>query len=452
VSISGGKFITAGMTAAIGKKDKGILIKARDGYLRQLMWVASKFVLLFDVNDRRAWLVDGASALLHLVRSSIKHLQEHKEFGGFCLFKWDHLQESPEQASGKQAAVSVLTNEDNMHQKLFKGSVEEWKEESVDASGKSTIVTKSKTTFVRFSDKVEQIFHVLEEIIDHQAAAAAEDGFGFKLRMSPRRQLEGFDFMDIAEDRDPLYSHVHTLHDFGKGWVDFVRAIHAITLFGNGFGELIQPADPRGICSPWIEVPKSRDYLAVCVSTMKELLRRGDNKEVPWRIVDEIYWHTPGQTFEDCQCRGISSAVHCDRVQVLLPSGFRKLWGRGFSSPAYLEDKGALIFGHSLKFPLRWGDHGDPSQAVIQGEHEEPGEDDAAPDSGLGSSIAISSTDRRAVEVDENPSTQSNLPKTKRLLAQISMTSASRKITLQSFEQMMGRIRGRLGYGERQPE
>ena len=249
VTISGGKFITAGVTAAIGKRDKGILIGARENHLQQLMWVAHQYILLFDVNDRRAWLVDGASALLHLVRSSVKYLQEHQGFGNLCLFRWNHFQEAEENASSKQAAISVLTNEENMQQKLFRRRVEEWEEYSIDASGRSTSVVKKKHTYFHFSDKVEQIFHTLEEIMDHQAAAAEEDGIKFRPRMSPRRQLEGFDFTEIVEDRDPIYPRIHNLHDSGKGWVDFVRAINATTLFGNGFGELIQPIDPAGLCS-----------------------------------------------------------------------------------------------------------------------------------------------------------------------------------------------------------
>lgn len=398
VTISGGKFITAGVTAAIGKRDKGILIKARDSYLLKLMWAANQHILLVDINDRRAWLVDGASALLHLVRSSIKYLQEHDEFGGLCHFTWDSFQEAAQQASGKQAAVSVLTNEDNMQQKMFKRSVEEWQEESIDASGKLTRVTKKNHTFFHFSDKVEQIFHALEEIVDHQAAAATEDGLRFKPRMSLRRQLEGFDFMDIVEDRDPLYPYVHSLHDFGNGWVDFVRAIHATTLFGNGFGELIKPIDPVRPCPSWMEVPKRKDYLAVSVSTMTELLQRGNKNVVPWRIVDEIYWHTPGKTFEACQCKHVSS---CDRVQVLLPSGFRKGWGKGFSSPTNLEDDGALIFGHSLKSSLQCGGP--------------EGDED---------------------KVSENPSTQSDVPASKMPFVEMCIGSLSRN-RLQSFRQML---------------
>lgn len=411
VTIGGGKFITASVTAAIGKRDKGILIQARDSYLLQLMWVANQHVLLFDVNDRRAWLVDGASALLHLVRSSIKYVQEHEEFGRYCLFTWDRFREAAEEASGKLAAISVLTNEDNMQQKLFKRRVEEWREDSIDASGQLTVVKKIKQTYFHFSDKVEQIYHVLEQIVDHQTAGAAEDGLKFR-KMSPRRRLEGLEFLDIVEDRDPLLPKVYNLNNFGKGWVDFVRAIHATILFGNGFGELIQPIDPAGLCSSWMQVPKSRDYLAVSVSIMTELLQRGDKNEVPWRIVDNLYWHSPGKTFEACQCGDVSS---CDRVQVLLPCGFRKKWARGFSSPKYLEDKGALIFGNSRLFPLRWGDHGDPTREVVQGKRGELEEhDDAAaaapPHSRVGSGIATPLPHRRGANIGESPFIPSGTP------------------------------------------
>lgn len=438
------------MTAAIGKKDKGVFIKPRENYLYQLKWIAHEYILLFDVNDRRAWLVDGASALLHLVRSSIKHLQNQKEFGGLCLFKWDHFQEATQQASGKEAAVSVLTNEENMHQKLFKKPVEEWQEESVDTSGKSTVVTKLKTTFFRFSDKVEQTYHMLEEIIDHQAAATEEDGLRFKFRTSPRRQLEGFEFMDIAEDRDPLHPHVHSLHDIGKGWIDLVRAIHATTLFGNGFGELIKPTVSKELCPSWMEVPKGKNYLAVSVPIMEELLRRrGDKKEIPWRVVDEIFWHTPSKTFEACHCRHVPSKVHCNRVQVLLPSGFR---GKGFSSPTYLEDEGALIFGHSLNFPLRGGAQVDHSQEVIQQECEEPPDDDAAPDSGIGSKTINPLTDRCSAKAGENSFTQSDVLASKVPLAQNSMNSVSRKFTLISFGQLLRRFRRHSEYNQPEPE
>jgi hypothetical protein len=58
------------------------------------------------------------------------------------------LEESATQAKGKQAAFSVLTNEDNMNLILLTNLVEKWMEESIDALGKSTTITKLKTTYI----------------------------------------------------------------------------------------------------------------------------------------------------------------------------------------------------------------------------------------------------------------------------------------------------------------
>ena len=448
VTIAGGKFITASVTAAIGKRDRGILTKSRDSYLSQLMWVADRHILLFDVNDRRAWLVDGASALLHLVRASIKYMQEHNEFGRYCLFTWDQFKEAAEQFSGKQAAIFVLANEDNIQLKLFKKMSELWQEETIDPSGKSSVVTKIKQTFFHFSDKVEQIFQILEDIVEHQTAAAGEDGVKFS-KMSPRRRLEGFDFVDLVEDRDPLYPKVYDLHDSGKGWVDFVRTLHATTLFGNGFGELIRPVDPVGLCRSWEEVPKGKNYLAVSVAIMTQLLQRGDKNTVPWQIVDDIYWHSPDKTFEACQCGDASS---CDRVQVLVPSGFRTRWRRGLSSPTHLEDKGALIFGNSRSFPLLWGDHGDPARKVIRGKRKQRGgenndhedEDPSTTHHSVGSEITSSLSSQGGVDAGQNASTETDAPARKMPIDRVIMKSCPR-VRLQSFRQM---IRKACGYND----
>lgn len=63
----------------------------------------------------------------------------------------------------------------------------------------------------------------LEQIIDHQEAVSTEDGF--RLRIPVRRRLEGFDLMDIVEERDPFHPHVYLLRDFDKGWADFQSKI-----------------------------------------------------------------------------------------------------------------------------------------------------------------------------------------------------------------------------------
>jgi len=56
ISISGGKIITGGATFAVGVKDTPIHL-TRNGYIPNLKWIATKYVVLWDTADRRGWLV-----------------------------------------------------------------------------------------------------------------------------------------------------------------------------------------------------------------------------------------------------------------------------------------------------------------------------------------------------------------------------------------------------------
>jgi hypothetical protein len=215
-------------------------------------------------------------------------------------------------------------------------------------------------------DKVLRIHHTLEQIIAHQCNVDSEDGVGFRLKSTPRKQLEGFNFMDVATDTAPCWPLVTTIKGTGRGWADFIRAIHAITLFGRGFGEILRPLDPSRLCSPWASVPKHQDYLAVCCADLESVfVKQGDRRNSPWRLVDDIYWVRRDKTFEHCKCDvGVSGKQGCDRVQLFLPSlSFtRKLWGKRLQSPASLAGQGAIILGHSSKLPLRWGAKDDPEE------------------------------------------------------------------------------------------
>lgn len=385
ITISGGKYISAGISCAIGKKDKPVHFKAREDYMTQLKWLEKKFVVLYDLVDRRGWLVDGVSALLHLVRASLRN-DIHDSFRHLFLFKQENLKEADSACTGKAAAIAVLTNTLNQNLKLYQKPEDIYEEETVQKEGNSEKVDKTKRSFFCLKDRVDQIYHLLEQIIAHQSQVNSEDGVGFRMKYTPRRQLEGFDFMDIASDEDPFWPRVTTLRATGAGWVDFARALHAITLFGEGFGELIKAHDESQLCSSWSEVPKGMDFLAVCNSDLGEILRkRGNNRGTIWRLVDDIYWHQPGQSFALCQCAETkSSKICCDRVQVLLPARFPRLWSRKFCSPPELPSSGAVIFGHSWKFPLLWGDHGEPEE----GEPAEDSLSDSFNDSALGSSLS----------------------------------------------------------------
>ncbi|KAG8531715.1 uncharacterized protein KY384_003347 [Bacidia gigantensis] len=444
VTIGASKYITGSVTVAIGKKDKAIRIPARDDYMRKLMWISKKFVVLFDVKNKTAWLVDGASALLHLVRSSISHLRDDRDFGEHCLFRWSDMKESFEPCSGSKAAKFVLLDEHNMQQKLFKRPVEKWEEQSIKSSGEITSVTRTKTTSVRFSDKVEHIYQVLEEIVAAQDAVASEDGYAIQFRGSPRRRLEGFDFAHIAEDQDPLYPHVHMLQDLGTGWVDFVRSLQVITLFGNDFGDLILPVNAGSLCTPWTKVPSGKDLLSVSISTAGEKIQRNRNGvDIPWRIANDFDWYAPrGKIFEPCQCHrhwSKKGSKPCDRVQLLVPAGSTAFRSRQLTSPNSFAREGAVIFGHCVSFPILWGDFGPPSPNAVPKSQQKALGSVRSPANDLTANIVGTSLGRRSLEPSEGFPGLHNAHESTRLPEEHYAVPASGRFTLQSFKQIVRR-------------
>lgn len=356
----------------------------------RLKWISKKFAVLYDHRDRRAWLLNGASALLHLVRASLRH-DKNDPFKDLFLFDESSVEEPSDPFVGKYAAIRFLTNKVNTSLPIYAKPTESKEEQTTTDAGARTKIFSSTRRNYSLKDRIEDIYEILEQIVSHQADIFSQDGVGFRIKYTLRRQLEGFDFMDVATDEDPLWPRVTTINARGRGWMDFTRALHAITLFGTGFGELLRPTqalDNCFVCLTNVGVPKGEDYLAVCTSDLQELIeKRGSRNTSPWRLVDEIYWHTPDKAFEQCQCKKSSSRKH-DRIQVILPASIPGFWGRGFKSPRNLPAEGAVLFGHSWRFPLRWKDHGPPEEGESQEDLEEV--EASFHDSGLGSSIGSS--------------------------------------------------------------
>jgi hypothetical protein len=371
VAISVGRGINIGVAATIGKKDKpGRTAKASD-YHKQLEWIEQRFVIFYDRKDKRAWLIDGLSALLHLVRASPA---DRRRRGRSVIFDESDFQEPNKPYMGKSAAGDVLRNRNNMALKIYE-HYRPIMEEEATQGGKLLTKQRALRTWEQLPDLVGDICVTLGMLFDIQTDATTTNGYGIKVKKSFRRHLEGWDFRDVAIGTDPLKPKATLLQDTGLGWVDLVRSVSAITLFGVNFGEILEPsriveenlsvAGPvtghlgGRLCQNWARLPGAKDLLATTtavISDIRETVYSGSNDEqCLLEVSQDIFWHNPDRVFESCYCGDGANKPHCDRVQVLLPRNFRDLFTRGLRSPAGpLPLHGAVVFGHSMKFPLWW--------------------------------------------------------------------------------------------------
>ncbi|KAK4185664.1 hypothetical protein QBC35DRAFT_476145 [Podospora australis] len=326
----------------LAKRDKGKPHGGFDGrYDDRLKSISEKHLVLYDVGDiSRAWLVDGASALLHTVRRSLNFDKKHKIYGKFYSFSFFEYDDKATNLGSR--AASVLSYDKNKNQPLLRAG------------------TESKETF---RARVEQICSTLELILESQQLFN-EGGY------IPQDILEGFEFYDVAknEPRGRIRTCIKPLPSQKSTWLHLTRKINAPVLFGKGFGDLIIPTNDKDgeTCPGWCKVPTGMDYLTACVCNLKTVMEErgddeGDNNDKTWRIVDNICWYDPDSAFDYWNSPAdASSPRERDLAQVLVPDVI--LREAHILEPARpgqemvrfndLPDSGAVIFGYSKRYPM----------------------------------------------------------------------------------------------------
>ena len=353
VSISGGMFINMGFNFGIGIKDVPLHV-SRKPYVSKLRQVASTYFVFWDTEEKRGWLVNGISALLHLLRASLEHYRT--DLFKFALLSQPTDISEPPVGSPGEYAIRVLLDEQNRALPLYLDKDEEYTEHEHSVGKVRASLTKRKKTYQKLQDRVEELYEILEKIIAHQVDVTGKGGVNMKSHA--RKRLEGWDFKDLASELDPSYPRFTTLHACGKGWVDFVRSIHAVTLFGKGFGELIRSSNNTD-CPRWTKVPKDRYYLAALVSDLRQIMEKEGSEEAsPMQLCTGISWFSSGAAFDACRCTKAPGSGHSDFVQTLWPTSLRRMLPNRERFP--LHDDGAVIFGHNVTLKWKWPDKGDP--------------------------------------------------------------------------------------------
>lgn len=326
--------------------------------------------------------MNGTSTLLHILRKSIDYSRQKLQSA--WLLDPNELKDAlGEPRSNK--ALEVLINDKNRGLKLYLDRSEVYDEHTNDQQI-SRFTSRRQTRYYRLEDQIEYIYNILEKLIDSQTDA--ERRSGLEMKMKVHRQLEGWDFKDLATGGDPFFPRVTQLQVMGKGWVDFTKALHAVTLFGRGFGDLIQPQfgrekTPR--CSLWSVVPSNKYYLAACISDLEEIMENnGDPDSKPRKLCENVDWYMNQTTHSVCPCTKGHTHKHHDPVQILFP---RKFMTNIENAPQVkLETHGAVIFGYNIS--IGWLGV-DPSKSQTP---QELGDATDASSSRAGSSIPSSPT------------------------------------------------------------
>ncbi|KLJ10556.1 hypothetical protein EMPG_14063 [Blastomyces silverae] len=342
--IEAGSHVVGGLHTSINKKDQPFWLERESDYPSLLKWVSLQPIVFYDVSDRRAWLVDGVSALLHLVRVSLYLDENDPESPYDWVFDASQLKDTWDGCTARLAALKTLKSWDNLNLNVYV-------KECTGRDGK--LVIKYST----LEERVKKILHSMEILVDRQVKVASEDGIKISQSLDlGRKGMVGFDILDVVTPLGPIHTRIKHLHSWGHGWDDLIPAIGVTTIFGNGFGDLIRPDNPDTVCSHWKSVPTCMDYMATSVSTLKMLYEKRLQRVEPGlgigEMTSKITWTSPCQPFKPCECvrsKVADGKCHFDPVQFL---GSKKLWtnirpsGSNPVNLAKLEENGAVVFGH----------------------------------------------------------------------------------------------------------
>jgi hypothetical protein len=442
LTISIGKLVGGSTSIIRGNRDRPEYIK-QSAYAMQIKNARDGHVVLYDVAARRGWLVDGASALLHLVRTQVVR-EPYGQSGSLFnnLMFNDSTFCHPEIDGGPNAAADILTEEGNMKHIIlreFDSYVEEGTSlprlEAIPLPGEHSskelnnplqnAVPKSgegrkaiyKITCMR--ELVSQTWSTLERIYDRQTEIATTHTTK-ELQNPFQTTLEGYEFMDIVSGEHTLHRRTINLQSNGTAWVDLARRMNAVVLFGQHFGHIYKPADKVGklICNKWETVPPGHEFLAAPISLLKEIKlrnwRKGKVAKVSSEITEGLFWSLSKDAFKTCgpDCKHTFSRVQ--QIRCSTSEGMLTKTSSGRDDPQefnnFADIHGAVLFGNNSNF--------DPSKLKPWSPKEGHAEGYDY-DSGVGSSIqdsshAISSTaSSGGMELDSQaspPSTCSTIP------------------------------------------
>lgn len=331
------KVFTGNASIKLGWRDKPIHARDGEDEKRNIKHISKHFVVLYDVRDHRGFLLDGATALLHLVRASIVEDQEDGLVR--TLYNDRTINDSIQldnHLDSRRRAMNTLWKDENASLKLYKRLVEGGTKTEVKRAFQAPEnlettaeeINSQRESWVFFKDRVTAIWWMLDQAINVQT-----DDTALKAELKNfmgNTKLEGYEFQDIASsNKADLQFTTPKFHS--QGWLDLVRKLPAVTLFGRGFGEIIKhndcAVDARPMCSDWNSVPTERGYLAISSSTLERVLERGGSEI--WRLQNP---------FQPCKPEG----QLCDRRHFLVNSRNKKAPKERLE----LSEHGALIIGH----------------------------------------------------------------------------------------------------------
>lgn len=284
----------------MGKKDKPEFLRA-PAYRSQIHNARNMYVILYDTGTRQGWLVDGASALLHIVRSQVVSPPYGEDPCLFDIKQFHHA----DPHGGPDSAKHALLDPHNLALPIFE-ETESISRELTQPSSPSPPHEELHTKIKRytFKDLVQQTWHLLEHMHDRQTLSRTTTTTTALKSPVAQPRLEGFDLTDLTRSTRTLHPRTTPLKSNGPTWLPLATALNALTLFARGYGNPLRPNPAGGtttLCELWQALPPAHEYLAAPLSLLREICQKMgsvDGEEGGVELAEGVYWHAERRAWE----------------------------------------------------------------------------------------------------------------------------------------------------------
>ncbi|KAL8948017.1 MAG: hypothetical protein Q9222_005759 [Ikaeria aurantiellina] len=315
---------TGKLNFSMGSKDGKLHFVFQGPFQRLLRCAESTSVVLYDLGDRRAWLVSALEVMLHIVMT--RHRLEPYRIGG------QEVQIVPaEPRPGDRTVMqAVLENQDRLLYEPATGD----------------------TKVYYFKDAIITLWPQMERLMEKDDRIEASQGLA--LHGTMRDKLSGWEYMSLVHDKTCHRQKEANILKSSGGWVELVNDIDCLVLFAVGFNEIIKPtSDLPRLCPRWRALPKERDYLAGRVSKFEQLYSEAGSKISRKHLsTTHLQWHRGSSLFERCTSTSTPrDSCQCDRTQQVYHDSLFKTFGT-VKPPGKLKPHGCVVFGqtqHALK-------------------------------------------------------------------------------------------------------
>lgn len=305
---------TGKLNFIMGAKDGRMNFAQKGPFQRMIQRAEKTAVILYDLKDRRAWLVPALDVMLHIIQT-----RHHTSPYNLKCDDVEIVAINPKKIDGTAAREAVFANQ---RRSLYEGFL--------------------------FQDGILDIWSHMERLMERDDSLDACSGLA--LHGTLRSRLHGWKNMSLVHEKNYRRKDEEIKKSSG-GWVGLIVDVDALVLFATGFKEIIKPVfDLNRLCQRWRSLPKDKDYLASGVP-MLELLysEAGSRCSRKHLSTNHLQWHRGSSLFEQC-CLSLGECK-CDRTQQIYHDSLFRAFGH-VRPPGELEKNGCVIFdqaNHALK-------------------------------------------------------------------------------------------------------